>query len=89
MQKFQKAAAVVAMVGSLGFVGIGTASASTGGGVDVTQGANCTSHDLNLDVLGEVGLVNGALGNVLGGEGNPGDQGTKIGSTASCSNNAF
>ena len=93
MRKIQKAAAVAAMISSIGFIGVGTASAATtghgGGGVDVTQSSQCKSHDLNLDVLGEVGILNGALGNVLGGEGNPGGQATSIGSSMGCNNSAF
>lgn len=89
MRKLHKVAAVAAMVGTFGFIGIGTASAHGGGGVGVTQGANCTSHDLNADVLGEVGVLNGLLGNALSGEGNPGGQASKLGSAASCSNSAF
>ena len=57
--------------------------------VDVTQANACRSHDLNVDVLGEVGLLNGVLGNALGGEGNPGAQATHQGSSVSCSNDAF
>ena len=87
MRKLQKAAAVVAMVGSLGLIGIGTAAAHDG--VGVRQSATCTSHDLNADVLGEVGILNGALGNALGGEGNPGGQASQLGSSAGCNNSAF
>ncbi|MEK8145494.1 hypothetical protein NKH18_41555 [Streptomyces sp. M10(2022)] len=71
MRKFQKAAVVVAMLGSVGFIGAGTASAGGHGGPDigVTQSSACTSHDLNVDVLGNVGILNGVAGNLLGGEG--------------------
>ncbi|MFJ8859192.1 hypothetical protein ACIRD8_12220 [Streptomyces sp. NPDC102451] len=91
MRKLQKAAVLVAMVGSVGFIGAGTASA---GGHDapefnVQQATSCVSHDLNVDVLGNVGVLNGVAGNLLGGEGNPGAQATKLGSTQDCSNDAF
>ena len=89
MRKIQKVAAVAAMLGSISLVGIGTASAHDGGRVDVTQSTSCKSHDLNLDVLGEVGVLNGLLGNALNGEGNPGGQATKLGSTMGCNNSAF
>ncbi|WP_031522893.1 hypothetical protein [Streptomyces sp. NRRL F-5123] len=92
MRTIYKAATVVAMLGSLGLVGVGTASASGipgGSSVGVRQSTECKSHDLNLDVLGEVGLLNGALGNALGGEGNPGAQESHLGSTQGCSNSAF
>ncbi|WP_225859118.1 hypothetical protein [Streptomyces albicerus] len=43
-----------------------------GKGANVLQSSNCTSHDLNVDVLGPVGVLNGVLGNALNGEGNSG-----------------
>ena len=89
MRRIQKAAAVAAMLGSIGFVGAGSASAHEGPDVNVTQSTECKSHDLNLDVLGEVGILNGLLGNALNGEGNPGGQSTKLGSTMGCNNSAF
>jgi hypothetical protein len=89
MRKFQKAAVVVAMLGSVGFIGAGTAFAGDGGNIGVAQANECRSHDLNLDVLGNVGLVNGLAGNLLSGEGNSGAQSTKQGSTVTCSNSAF
>lgn len=92
MRKFYKAAAVAAMLGSFGLAGIGTAAASDhsgGSSFDVRQSASCKSHDLNVDVLGQIGALNGVLGNALGGEGNPGAQSSTLGSTAGCSNSAF
>ena len=90
MRKLQKAAVVVAMLGSVGFIGAGTAVANDGPGkIDVTQANECSSHDLNVDILGNVGLANGVLGNLLLGEGNPGAQTTSVGSTVSCTNSAF
>jgi len=92
MRTIYKAATVAAMLGTLGIIGIGTAAASDyagGGSFDVSQSTECKSHDLNIDVLGEVGLLNGALGNALGGEGNPGAQASHLGSNMGCSNSAF
>ncbi|MFF9688326.1 hypothetical protein [Streptomyces sp. NPDC014623] len=89
MRKLQKAAVVVAMLGSVGFIGAGTAVAGEGPSFDVTQSTSCKSHDLNVDVLGNVGILNGLLGNALNGEGNPGAQSTELGSTQDCSNDAF
>ncbi|WP_235002631.1 hypothetical protein [Actinacidiphila paucisporea] len=77
------AAAAMAAVAVLGTATIATAD--TG----VRQSAQCQSHDLNADVLGEVGLLNGVGGNLLGGEGNPGAQATKLGSSAGCNSFAF
>ncbi|MFE1771707.1 hypothetical protein [Streptomyces sp. NPDC059008] len=57
--------------------------------IDLKQMTSCRSHDLNVDVLGQVGLLNGALGNALNGEGDPGAQRTKQGSSMGCNNNAF
>ncbi|GAA2460318.1 MULTISPECIES: hypothetical protein [Streptomyces] len=93
MNKLRKAAVLVAALGSLGMLAAGTAQAHDGGkGGDqfkIGQSSNCKSHDLNLDVLGQVGLLNGLLGNALNGEGNPGAQNTHIGSSMGCNNSAF
>ncbi|MFE9607964.1 hypothetical protein [Streptomyces sp. NPDC006012] len=93
MRKLRNVAVLVAAIGSIGLVG-GTAHAGGKGGDEgdrfaIMQNSTCKSHDLNLDLLGEVGVLNGALGNALGGEGNPGAQATDIGSTMGCSNSAF
>ncbi|WP_225828693.1 hypothetical protein [Streptomyces naphthomycinicus] len=92
MRKLRNVAVLVAALGTIGLVG-GTAHAGEGGkGGDkfnITQSSHCKSHDLNLDVLGEVGLLNGLLGNALNGEGNPGAQATEMGSTMGCNNSAF
>ena len=97
MHKLRKAAVLVAAISTVGLIGAGTAQAGEGGrggqGGDqrtsVLQSSNCKSHDLNLDVLGQVGLLNGLLGNALNGEGDPGAQATHIGSTMGCTNSAF
>ncbi|MEV0369257.1 hypothetical protein AB0I10_05460 [Streptomyces sp. NPDC050636] len=57
--------------------------------IDVSQHTQCRSHDLNLNVLGEVGLLNGVLGNALNGEGDSGAQRTHQGSTMGCNNSAL
>ncbi|WP_328672411.1 hypothetical protein [Streptomyces sp. NBC_00328] len=89
MRKLRNVAVLIAAIGSIGLVG-GTAHAGGhGDGFTVKQHASCKSHDLNLDVLGQVGVANGLGGNLLGGEGNPGAQVTDIGSTTDCSNSAF
>ncbi|MFI9047575.1 hypothetical protein [Streptomyces sp. NPDC053427] len=97
MRKLHKAAVVAALLGSVGFLGASTAHAEggkygggkDGGQFDIKQGSSCRSHDLNVDVLGEVGILNGLLGNALNGEGSPGAQDTKMGSSMGCNNSAF
>ncbi|MFE9559169.1 hypothetical protein ACFYOD_37730 [Streptomyces sp. NPDC006703] len=96
MNKLRKAAVLVAALGSLGMLAAGTAQAHDGGhggkGGDhfsIGQSSKCKSHDLNVDVLGQVGILNGVLGNALNGEGNPGAQNTHMGSSMGCSNSAL
>jgi hypothetical protein len=86
MRKIQKAAVIVAMLGSIGFAGAGTAAAGDEGGLDITQSNACKSHDLNIALLNNIGVANGVLGNLLGGEGNPGAQEFEQGSDLSCTN---
>ncbi|MEV8524304.1 hypothetical protein ACFYMW_10625 [Streptomyces sp. NPDC006692] len=111
MRKLRKAAVVIAVLGSVGLLGAGTATAhggsrggtnsfssdgengGKGGGkgdvFNVSQGTQCRSHDLNIDVLGAVGVLNGVLGGALNGEGNAGAQQNKLGSSMGCNNAAF
>jgi hypothetical protein len=97
MHKLRKAAVLVAAIGTVGLLGAGTASANGGddrggkggGHHSVLQSSECKSHDLNIDILGQVGLLNGLLGNGLNGEGNSGGQDTHLGSTMGCDNKAF
>jgi hypothetical protein len=84
------------MLGTAGFVGAGTAVADSpfggpGGGPDfqVTQSTQCRSHDLNLSILSNLGLLNGLGGNLANGEGNPGQTAMKQGSEMGCNNSAF
>ncbi|QHA04660.1 hypothetical protein GQF42_16400 [Streptomyces broussonetiae] len=91
MHKLRTAAVLVTAFGSLGLLGAGTAHAGQGSGkggdeFNVTQSTECRSHDLNLDILGEVGLINGLAGNLLNGEGNSGAQQSSLGSSMGCSN---
>ncbi|MGC9538124.1 hypothetical protein [Streptomyces sp. UG1] len=97
MHKLHKAAVVVVALGSVGLLSAGTATAQGfdghggkgGDKVSVLQSSQCKSHDLNVDVLGQIGILNGALGNALNGEGHTGAQDTHIGSTMGCDNSAF
>ncbi|MFB7634157.1 hypothetical protein ACFC0M_24870 [Streptomyces sp. NPDC056149] len=92
MHKFHKAAVVaVAALGSVGALGTGTAFAhgEPGHDFDIKQGTECRSHDMNIDVLGAVGVLNGVLGNALNGEGAAGAQSSRLGSNMRCDNAAF
>ncbi|SDO97121.1 hypothetical protein SAMN04487981_11563 [Streptomyces sp. cf386] len=97
MHNLRKAAVLVVALGSLGLMSAGTATAQgldgKGKGGDkfsVLQSSNCKSHDLNVDVLGQVGVLNGALGNALNGEGIAGGQdGTHLGAEMGCNSKAF
>ncbi|WP_328427591.1 hypothetical protein [Streptomyces sp. NBC_00443] len=96
MHNLRKAAVMAVAIGTVGLLGAGTATADGhghggkgGDKVSVLQSSNCKSHDLNVDVLGQVGILNGALGNALNGEGNTGAQQTHIGSTMGCDNSAW
>lgn len=90
MRTLRKAAVLVAALGTVGVLTAGTAHAGDGGGsTSVLQSTECRSHDLNIDILGAVGLLNGVLGNGLNGEGNAGAQDTHLGSSMGCNNSAF
>ena len=87
MRKLHKAAVVVTVLGSAGLLGASTAYAASepGGGHDPNiQGGSCRSHDLNIDILGQVGFLNGLLGNALNGEGAPGAQISRLGAGMGC-----
>jgi hypothetical protein len=92
MQKLRKAAVLVAALSSVALVGTAHADGHGhrgGNDVKVQQSTSCKSHDLNIDILGTVGLLNGLLGGALNGEGSEGSQNTHLGSTMGCSNAAF
>ncbi|MFI9051940.1 hypothetical protein [Streptomyces sp. NPDC053427] len=84
------AASALAAFAILGTAGSAFADPGPGGSrFDIRQASQCRSHDLNIDVLGEVGALNGLLGNALNGEGAPGAQSTRLGSSMGCNNSAF
>ena len=91
MRKLHKVALVGAVLGTVGSFGAATASAYDRGHdyFDVDQGIECRSHDMNIDVLGGVGVINGLAGNLLNGEGSPGAQPTHLGSDMGCNSRAF
>ncbi|GHI07610.1 hypothetical protein AQI88_25180 [Streptomyces cellostaticus] len=93
MRKLQKFAVVgAAVLGTVGSFAGGSAFAHPehdNDDFDITQGIECRSHDMNIDVLGSVGALNGLLGNALNGEGSPGAQDTHLGSDMGCNSRAF
>ncbi|MEW2509115.1 hypothetical protein [Streptomyces sp. NPDC046870] len=91
MRTFHKAVLVGAVLGSVGSFGGGVASAhgEPGHDIDITQGVECRSHDMNIEVIGSIGAITGLAGNLLNGEGNPGAQQSHLGSDMGCNNQAF
>ena len=95
MHKLRKAAVLVAALSTVGLAAAGTAHADGrghgrgGNEFKVQQSTQCKSHDLNIDILGVVGVLNGVLGGALNGEGSEGSQSTRLGSTMGCNNSAF
>ncbi|MFF6980679.1 hypothetical protein ACFZAV_23905 [Streptomyces sp. NPDC008343] len=77
MRKLQKAAVAAAMVGTLSLIATGTATALP---ADDHGHGHCKSHDLNIDILGQVGVLPGLAGNLVNGEGNPGAMYNDVGS---------
>lgn len=77
MRMIRKASVVIAALGGVALLGAGTACADGKGGLplDLLQGSSCMSHEVNVDVLGEVGVVGGL-------------QSTPLGSSMGC-NNSF
>ncbi|MEV6111366.1 hypothetical protein AB0L59_02345 [Streptomyces sp. NPDC052109] len=90
MHKLRTAAVILAAFGSVGLLGAGTAHADQDWGkkdgdeFNIQQSNHCRTHDLNVNVLGNLGLLNGLLG--LNDEGNAGAQNNTVGSKLSCSN---
>ncbi|MFJ8631720.1 hypothetical protein [Streptomyces sp. NPDC093568] len=77
MRKLQKAAVAAAMVGTLSLIATGTASAQPA----YDGHGHCKSHDFNIDILGQVGVLPGLAGNAVNGEGNPGAMYNHVGSS--------
>ncbi|KUM97071.1 hypothetical protein AQI95_42235 [Streptomyces yokosukanensis] len=69
MRNIQKAAVAAAIIAGASLVGTGPANALTTERMHPSGGC--------IDILGEVGVLNGLLGNLLNGEGSPGGQGTQ------------
>lgn len=93
MRKLHKVVVVVAALGSVSFIGAGTASAGGWGrgghGFDIKQINLCRSHDVDLGLADNIALLPGAFANIFGGHGSPGAQLTRVGSNVSCHNSAF
>ncbi|MFS4096415.1 hypothetical protein [Streptomyces sp. AF1A] len=94
MHKLRTTAVLLAAFGSLGLLGTGTAYAGghdggKGDAFQIKQTSDCRSHDGNLDLAGEVGLLSGLGGDLLNGDGNSGAQQSSLGSTMGCNNSAF
>ncbi|MFB7651179.1 MULTISPECIES: hypothetical protein [unclassified Streptomyces] len=90
MRTFQKAVLVSAILGSVSGLTATTAVADDwGSDLDITQGIECRSHDMNIEVLGSVGALTGLAGNILNGEGNPGAQQNHLGSDMGCNSQAL
>lgn len=91
MRKFHKAVLVGAVIGSVCSLG-GTTAFAHGDpdrDIDVTQNTECRSHDMNVELLGNISALTGTLANALNGEGNPGAQQSHLGSDMGCNNQAF
>ncbi|MFF4949220.1 hypothetical protein ACWC2K_21365 [Streptomyces chattanoogensis] len=59
---------------------------SHGHKVIIRQSTSCRASEQNVDVLGEVAILDGLLGHLHGHKGKPGVQSTRIGSSAGCNN---
>ncbi|MYR43807.1 hypothetical protein [Streptomyces sp. SID5910] len=90
MRKIQKAAVVVAMLGSVGALGAGTAVAGEGASFDVKGGGCSVSGDSN-QLIGNVGVLNGVVGGLLtfGNDGDHGTQDNEQGHKVDCSTRGF
>ncbi|GHE10412.1 hypothetical protein [Streptomyces alanosinicus] len=95
MRKTRTTAVVAALLGTVGFLGAGTAYAHGQGKghherenntTIIGQSTSCTTAEENTDVQGESGVQNGQQGNQSNGKGSPGPQTTNVGSTLGCNN---
>ncbi|OEJ21383.1 hypothetical protein AR457_36750 [Streptomyces agglomeratus] len=91
MRKLQSVIVVgAAIIGSVGSLSGATAFASErGSDLDIEQGIECRSHDMNIEVIGSVGALTGLAGNLLNGEGSPGAQKNHLGSDMGCNSQAL
>ncbi|MEU3858367.1 hypothetical protein AB0F03_13510 [Streptomyces sp. NPDC028722] len=92
MRKMHKAVLVGAILGTVGSLAGSTvafAHGEPGHDLDIDQGIECRSHDMNIEVIGGISALTGLAGNLLNGEGNPGAQQSHLGSNMGCNNQAF
>ncbi|MER5200008.1 hypothetical protein ACWD3J_41655 [Streptomyces sp. NPDC002755] len=94
MRTSHKVVLLCALLGSVGSLGANTAFAHGEPGhdidsIDVTQGIECRSHDMNIEVIGSIGALTGVAGNLLNGEGAAGAQKSHLGSNMGCNSRAF
>ncbi|TKS96358.1 hypothetical protein [Streptomyces lasalocidi] len=94
MRTSQKVVFLAALLGSLGSLSAGTSFAHGEPGhdidsIDITQGIECRSHDMNIEVIGSIGALTGVAGNLLNGEGAAGAQKNHLGSDMGCNSRAF
>ena len=94
MRTLHKVVLLSAILGSIGSLGATSASAygdsgHDGDSIDITQGVECRSHDMNIEVLGSVGALTGLAGNLLNGEGAAGAQKSNLGSEMGCNSRAL
>ncbi|MGP3982711.1 hypothetical protein [Streptomyces sp. KR80] len=60
------------------------AAAGIGTDIGVEQKVKCKSHDTNVTILGNIGVLNAILGGLIGNEGDTGNTTSKQGSTQAC-----
>ena len=92
MRKIQKAAVVVAMLGSMGALGAGTAVAGEPSNEFKVSGGGCEVSGDSISVLSNVGILNGVLGEgilTFGDEDENGSQELKQGHAVDCSTRGF
>ena len=77
MNSLRKVAVAAAIISGVSFVAVSPANAQA---AESMHGGGCRSHDLNIDILGEVNVLGGFAGNLINGEGSPGAMYTDLGS---------
>lgn len=94
MRKLHKAVLLSVLLSGVGSLGANTAFAHGEPGhdidsIDIAQGIECRSHDMNIEVIGSIGALTGLAGNLLNGEGASGAQRSHLGSDMGCNSRAL